>query len=187
MMREPSMLVRETAAEQLEERQSGWAYSKPVVILDLIWNLAFVGVSLVVLCISVDEKPNTPLRVWICGYCLQCIVHTICVSSEYQRRYQQYQRYNHQYRQQQQQQQQPQSNVPAVAHGSYRTFQSGGESIGDNPPDDEETGGSNTRFSSYVILICLLHFLGGDVREITREQQENCNNLLGQQWIHINL
>ncbi|MCI65705.1 E3 ubiquitin-protein ligase, partial [Trifolium medium] len=27
LMREPSMMVRETAAEQLEERQSDWAYS----------------------------------------------------------------------------------------------------------------------------------------------------------------
>ncbi|CAH8269046.1 unnamed protein product [Arabidopsis lyrata] len=29
VMREPSMLVREAAAEQLEERQSDWAYFKP--------------------------------------------------------------------------------------------------------------------------------------------------------------
>ncbi|KAF8104109.1 hypothetical protein N665_0179s0018 [Sinapis alba] len=33
-MREPSMLLRESAAEQLEERQSDWAYSKPVVHLE---------------------------------------------------------------------------------------------------------------------------------------------------------
>ncbi|KAI3765546.1 hypothetical protein L2E82_15583 [Cichorium intybus] len=45
MMRELLMLVRETAAEQLEERQSDWAYSNPVVIPDLVWNLAFVIVS----------------------------------------------------------------------------------------------------------------------------------------------
>lgn len=66
-MREPSMLVRESAAEQLEERQSDWAYSKPVVVLDFVWNLAFVA------------EPNTPLRVWIIGYGLQCVMHMVCV------------------------------------------------------------------------------------------------------------
>nr|GLL27301.1 E3 ubiquitin-protein ligase At1g63170-like [Ipomoea trifida] len=30
MMREPSMRVCEAAAEQIEERQSNWAYSKPI-------------------------------------------------------------------------------------------------------------------------------------------------------------
>ncbi|KAF8100946.1 hypothetical protein N665_0213s0011 [Sinapis alba] len=71
-MREPSMLVRESAAEQLEERQSDWAYSKPVVVLDFIWNLAFIAVATVVLVLSSDENPNTPLRVWTVGYGLQC-------------------------------------------------------------------------------------------------------------------
>jgi hypothetical protein len=35
-MREPSLLVREAATEQLEERQAGWAYSCPVLALDLL-------------------------------------------------------------------------------------------------------------------------------------------------------
>ncbi|KAK8483797.1 hypothetical protein V6N11_030566 [Hibiscus sabdariffa] len=52
LMREPSMLVRETAAEQLEERHSDWAYSKPVVVLDIIWNFAFVAVAVGVLVLS---------------------------------------------------------------------------------------------------------------------------------------
>lgn len=86
MMREPSMLVRETAAEQLEERQSDWAYSRPVVVLDLIWNLAFVIVAMVVLVLSRDERPRTPLRVWVLGYSLQCVLHMICVCLEYRRR-----------------------------------------------------------------------------------------------------
>ncbi|PPE01857.1 hypothetical protein GOBAR_DD01124 [Gossypium barbadense] len=67
MMREPSMLVRETAAEQLEERQSDWAYSKPVVVLDIIWNLAFVVVAVGVLILSRNESPDMPLRLWIIG------------------------------------------------------------------------------------------------------------------------
>lgn len=89
MMREPSMLVRESAAEQLEERQSDWAYSKPVVVLDLIWNLAFVLVSLAVLALSKKEKNCTELRIWILGYAVQCIVHMLCVCCEYNRRQQQ--------------------------------------------------------------------------------------------------
>ncbi|GLT78269.1 hypothetical protein SLA2020_498090 [Shorea laevis] len=86
MMREPSMLVRETAAEQLEERQSDWAYSKPVVILDIIWNFAFVAVAAVFLFLGRNEHPNTPLRLWIVGYVLQCLLHMACVCVEYRRR-----------------------------------------------------------------------------------------------------
>ncbi|XP_022720109.1 E3 ubiquitin-protein ligase At1g12760-like isoform X4 [Durio zibethinus] len=86
MMREPSMLVRETAAEQLEERQSDWAYSKPVVILDIVWNFAFVAVALGVLVLSRNEWPKMPLRLWIIGYALQCLLHMVCVCVEYRRR-----------------------------------------------------------------------------------------------------
>ncbi|XVF13188.1 hypothetical protein REPUB_Repub08aG0186400 [Reevesia pubescens] len=86
MLREPSMLVRETAAEQLEERQSDWAYSKPVVVLDIIWNFAFVAVAVGVLVLGRDERPNMPLRLWIIGYALQCLLHMVCVCVEYRRR-----------------------------------------------------------------------------------------------------
>ncbi|XP_022739008.1 E3 ubiquitin-protein ligase At4g11680-like isoform X2 [Durio zibethinus] len=86
MIREPSMLVRETAAEQLEERQSDWAYSKPVVILDIVWNFAFVAVALGVLVLSRDERPNMSLRLWITGYAFQCLLHMVCVCVEYRRR-----------------------------------------------------------------------------------------------------
>ncbi|KAG9139442.1 hypothetical protein Leryth_027428 [Lithospermum erythrorhizon] len=87
MMREPSVRVREAAAEQIEERQSDWAYSKPIVILDLIWNFAFVLVSLYVLFVSRFESPSMPLRVWIVGYGFQCVVHMVCVCLEYMRRW----------------------------------------------------------------------------------------------------
>lgn len=86
LMREPSMMVRETAAEQLEERQSDWAYSKPVVILDILWNLSFIIVAATVLILSRNESPTTPLRLWILGYALQCVLHTLCVCFEYRRR-----------------------------------------------------------------------------------------------------
>ncbi|TMX00981.1 hypothetical protein EJD97_025474 [Solanum chilense] len=88
LMREPSRRVREAAAEHIEERQSDWAYSKPIVILDLIWNLAFVIVSVSVLILSHDELPSMPLRLWIVGYALQCLLHMVCVCVEYRRRIQ---------------------------------------------------------------------------------------------------
>ncbi|XVE77072.1 hypothetical protein DITRI_Ditri13aG0032300 [Diplodiscus trichospermus] len=86
MLREPSVRVRETAAEQLEERQSDWAYSKPIIVLDVIWNMAFVVMAVVVLGLSLEEKPNVPLRLWILGYALQCSFHVACVLLEYKRR-----------------------------------------------------------------------------------------------------
>ncbi|KAK7251270.1 hypothetical protein RIF29_34317 [Crotalaria pallida] len=86
IMREPSMVVRETAAEQLEERQSDWAYSKPVVVLDILWNFAFVVAGATVLVLSVTETPSMPLRLWLVGYAMQCVLHVVCVCVEYRRR-----------------------------------------------------------------------------------------------------
>ncbi|KAL2342427.1 hypothetical protein Fmac_003712 [Flemingia macrophylla] len=81
-----SSMVRETAARELEERRADWTYSKPVVALDMTWNMAFVVVSAVMLACTVSEKPNTPIRWWICGYALQCLVHVALVWLEYRRR-----------------------------------------------------------------------------------------------------
>ncbi|KAG7032558.1 E3 ubiquitin protein ligase RIE1, partial [Cucurbita argyrosperma subsp. argyrosperma] len=81
-----SMVVRETAARELEERRIDWGYSKPVVAVDIAWNLAFVFVSLGVLIHSVDEKPNTPIRLWILVYVAQCLVHSVLVWLEFRRR-----------------------------------------------------------------------------------------------------
>lgn len=86
MLRESSVRVRENAAEQLEERQSDWAYSKPIILLDLLWNLAFVAISFTVIGLSTSEKPSVPLRFWIIGYAMQCIIHMSCVATEYKRR-----------------------------------------------------------------------------------------------------
>jgi hypothetical protein len=85
-MREPSVAVRESAAEHLEERQTDWAYSKPVVVLDVLWNLAFVAVAAAVLGASLAESPAVPLRFWVAGYVLQCLLHVFCVVVEYRRR-----------------------------------------------------------------------------------------------------
>ncbi|WZY91132.1 hypothetical protein YC2023_047867 [Brassica napus] len=87
MLRESSVRVRETAAEQIEERQSEWAYSKPVIVLDVVWNLAFVFVTVGVLWFSSEENPRVPLRFWIVVYNLQCLLHVVCVISEYRRRH----------------------------------------------------------------------------------------------------
>ncbi|KAM2531875.1 hypothetical protein PS1_000558 [Malus domestica] len=85
-LREPSVRVRENAVEELEERQNFWAYSKPAIILDLLWNLVFVIVGFTVLGLSVEEKPLVPIRVWVVGYILLCVVHVGCVVAQYRRR-----------------------------------------------------------------------------------------------------
>ncbi|KAJ4974941.1 hypothetical protein NE237_008115 [Protea cynaroides] len=85
--RGPSMLVRETAALQLEERRADWGYSRPVVALDIAWNLAFTIVAIVMLVCTGNERPNTPIRFWICGYTLQCVVHVVLVWLEFKRRH----------------------------------------------------------------------------------------------------
>ncbi|ANM63149.1 RING-finger protein for embryogenesi [Arabidopsis thaliana] len=84
--RAPSMLVRETAARALEERRIDWGYSKPVVAADILWNAALVLASAVMLVGTVEERPNEPIRVWICVYGLQCLFHVVLVWSEYWRR-----------------------------------------------------------------------------------------------------
>lgn len=78
--------MRETAALQLEERHYDWGYSKPVVALDLVWNLAFVLVSASVLLSTARERPSTPIRAWIFGYAVQCLLHVGFVCFEYRRR-----------------------------------------------------------------------------------------------------
>ncbi|KAJ8635799.1 hypothetical protein MRB53_010066 [Persea americana] len=86
------MLVKDTVAEQLEKPQSDLAYSRPVVVLDLLWNLAFVvAAAAAVLVSNKDEDPSMPLRLWIMGYALQCLLHMLCVYVEYRCRYHQVQ------------------------------------------------------------------------------------------------
>ncbi|KAL8139173.1 hypothetical protein V2J09_005174 [Rumex salicifolius] len=85
-MGESSMRVREVAAEQIEERQSDWAYSRPIVVLDLVWNTMLLLASLSVLVVSRDETTSVPLKLWIIGHGIQCAVHMVCVCVEYRRR-----------------------------------------------------------------------------------------------------
>ncbi|GAB2213663.1 hypothetical protein Drorol1_Dr00017976 [Drosera rotundifolia] len=62
-MREPSMVFHEAAAALFEERQTKWVYSRPVVVMDVLWNLGFMVVAAVVLGLSWDEKPGVPVKV----------------------------------------------------------------------------------------------------------------------------
>ncbi|XVF85449.1 hypothetical protein PTKIN_Ptkin17bG0119100 [Pterospermum kingtungense] len=118
-----SMLVRETAARELEERRADWGFSKPVVALDMLWNTAFVAVSVVMLICTVDERPNTPIRLWICGYALQCLVHVVLVWLEYRRR--------------------------NTRRTSSRDEERGDAAAGDvNESEDEEDGTERSSFSS---------------------------------------
>ncbi|CAA6664284.1 unnamed protein product [Spirodela intermedia] len=70
----------------LLERRADWGFSRPVVALDISWNVAFVVASLGVLSSTVRERPNVPIRLWIAGYALQCVVHVVLVWVEYRRR-----------------------------------------------------------------------------------------------------
>ncbi|GJZ41735.1 hypothetical protein Tco_0588621 [Tanacetum coccineum] len=81
-----SMIVRENVAHQLESWREDWGYSLPVVVFDTVWNLMFVVAAIVILFLSVDEKPNVPLRVWIFGYVVQCFVHVVLLWLEFRKR-----------------------------------------------------------------------------------------------------
>ena len=85
-MREPSMAVRETAAQEIEDRQVDWAYSYPVIALDVAWNSAFVVAAAAALFVSRFDALHLPLRLWAAGYALQCVVHVFCVFVAFRRR-----------------------------------------------------------------------------------------------------
>ncbi|KAG2653817.1 hypothetical protein PVAP13_1NG414600 [Panicum virgatum] len=83
--RGPSMLVRETAVLQLQQRRADWAHSRPVVALDIAWNVAFAAAAAAVLASSAQESPVRPLRLWLVGYAAQCLVHVALVCSDTRR------------------------------------------------------------------------------------------------------
>ncbi|RDY09204.1 E3 ubiquitin-protein ligase, partial [Mucuna pruriens] len=59
------------------------AYSRAVLVLDLAWNLAFVVVTAAVLLSTLRERPSTPLRLWLCGYAFECVLHMAFVYFEF--------------------------------------------------------------------------------------------------------
>ncbi|KAI3744129.1 hypothetical protein L1987_57205 [Smallanthus sonchifolius] len=81
-----SLLVRQNVALYLEDWREAWGYSFPVVVIDTLWNLTFVVVALAMLLWFAREETNVKLRVWICGYSMQCVVHVVLLVLEYKRR-----------------------------------------------------------------------------------------------------
>jgi hypothetical protein len=83
-MRQPSLLVREAAAEHLEERQADWAPprsgARPALEHCLRPRLRRRARA------QPEESPSVPLRFWIVGYAAQCILHMVCVAIEYRMR-----------------------------------------------------------------------------------------------------
>ncbi|XP_048432223.1 E3 ubiquitin-protein ligase At1g63170-like [Pyrus x bretschneideri] len=77
--------VQEATTEQLEERQSDWAYSWPIIVLDVLWNTRLFGIVVRVLSMSWKEASSVPLRTWIGGYVFLCLVHMVCVGVECKR------------------------------------------------------------------------------------------------------
>ncbi|TKY62767.1 E3 ubiquitin protein ligase RIE1 [Spatholobus suberectus] len=58
-------------------------YSRAVLVLDMVWNLAFVVVAAGVLLSTLRERPSTPLRLWLCGYAVECALHMAFVYFEF--------------------------------------------------------------------------------------------------------
>ncbi|KAK9122571.1 hypothetical protein Sjap_012173 [Stephania japonica] len=86
-----SPLLRRILGGAASDDDSGAAadsggYSKPLVIIDVVWNVAFVVVSVAVLLTTLRERPSTPLRVWVVGYAAQCLIHVALVLYEFGRR-----------------------------------------------------------------------------------------------------
>ncbi|KAI4387619.1 hypothetical protein MLD38_000039 [Melastoma candidum] len=87
MLSSPSFLVRENAADQLEQHRNDWSYSKPVVALDVVLNLVLIGVALYAVVLSSlgaeeDDDDFALIRVWVAGYGIGCVVHVACVVAE---------------------------------------------------------------------------------------------------------
>nr|XP_043625929.1 E3 ubiquitin protein ligase RIE1-like [Erigeron canadensis] len=82
-----SMIVRRNVTRQFHDWRDEFGYSFPVVVIDTIWNLAFVAVSVFMLIwTAASEETNIPLSVWICGYSVHCIMHVVLVWKEYKKR-----------------------------------------------------------------------------------------------------
>ncbi|KAK9051259.1 hypothetical protein SSX86_027886 [Deinandra increscens subsp. villosa] len=80
-----SLMVRENVALQLEDWRENWGYSFPVVVMDVLWNLAFVAVAFATMFWFAREETNVKLRVWICVHSMQCVLHVVFLLLEYRR------------------------------------------------------------------------------------------------------
>ncbi|KAL8227751.1 hypothetical protein R6Q57_015335 [Mikania cordata] len=81
-----SMVVRENVALELDDYLENWSYSFPFVITSTLWNLSLVVVALAALIWTAREETDVKIRIWICGYAMQCVVHVVLLLSEYRKR-----------------------------------------------------------------------------------------------------
>lgn len=62
-------------------RGARW-WARPVVALDVLWNVMSGLAAAAVVARSCGEAPRAPLRLWAAGYALQCLLHAACVIVE---------------------------------------------------------------------------------------------------------
>ena len=77
---DPSMLVTAVC-----DFISDLIHSKPVLALEMSWNMAFVFVSAAMLACTTSERPNSPIRLWIVGYVLLRFMHVVLLWLTYRR------------------------------------------------------------------------------------------------------
>ncbi|XP_076920805.1 E3 ubiquitin protein ligase RIE1-like [Bidens hawaiensis] len=58
----------------------------PVIVVETLWNLAFVVLSIVTLFWYAWEERCVRLRVWICGYVVHCVANVVILLMEYKKR-----------------------------------------------------------------------------------------------------
>ncbi|OAY80312.1 E3 ubiquitin protein ligase RIE1 [Ananas comosus] len=73
-------------SEAEQGRRGERGCTRAVVALELAWNLAFAVASAAALIAAAEERPPTPIRAWIFGYALQCLIRVGFVCFEYRRR-----------------------------------------------------------------------------------------------------
>ncbi|CAA6673639.1 unnamed protein product [Spirodela intermedia] len=79
-MPEASQNMRET---EMEERHTGWLYSRLVVTPDDLCNLVFVIFWILNLALIRANSPSTILCILIAAYSLRCVLHVVCLCIDY--------------------------------------------------------------------------------------------------------
>eukprot|EP00270_Netrium_digitus_P002275 TRINITY_DN1255_c0_g1_i1.p1 TRINITY_DN1255_c0_g1~~TRINITY_DN1255_c0_g1_i1.p1 ORF type:complete len:500 (-),score=110.97 TRINITY_DN1255_c0_g1_i1:180-1679(-) len=76
-MRQESVLVRDAAAEQLQERLN-FRHWVVMLVLLLLFHMSMISAIVVVLILTVKEKPAVPIRIWLIG---QAVIHITAIGS----------------------------------------------------------------------------------------------------------
>ncbi|KAL2320591.1 hypothetical protein Fmac_029560 [Flemingia macrophylla] len=77
------LFLSDCADRRSDDDDGDCAYSRAVLVLDMVWNLAFVAVTAAVLLSTLRESPTTPLRLWLSGYAFECVLHMAFVYLEF--------------------------------------------------------------------------------------------------------